>query len=87
MLPRMSITAIVKNDTIKLPIHVPDGTSVEILLPDERLESPQAKPAPTAKPPAFAWMLEYAGCIDGLPEDFAAEHDHYIHGTPKRGSR
>ena len=32
----MSITAIVNNDTIHLPIHVPDGTSVEILLPAER---------------------------------------------------
>ena len=29
----MSITAIVENDTIKLPIHVPDGTRVEITLP------------------------------------------------------
>lgn len=29
----MSITAIVENDTIKLPVHVPDGTTVEILLP------------------------------------------------------
>ncbi len=29
----MSITAIVENDTIKLPVHVPDGTKVEITLP------------------------------------------------------
>lgn len=35
----MSITAVVNNDTIKLPIHVPDGTSVEILLPAERVPS------------------------------------------------
>ena len=34
--PRMSITAIVENDTIKLPMHVPDGTKVEITLPGER---------------------------------------------------
>ena len=32
----MSITAIVENDTIKLPMHVPDGTSVEVVLPGER---------------------------------------------------
>ena len=31
----MSITAIVENDTIKLPMHVPDGTRVEITLPGE----------------------------------------------------
>jgi hypothetical protein len=29
----MSITVIVENDTIKLPLHVPDGTRVEIVLP------------------------------------------------------
>ena len=33
----MSITAIVENDTIKLPpgVHVPDGTKAEIILPGE----------------------------------------------------
>jgi hypothetical protein len=35
-LPRMSITVIVENDTIRLPVHVPDGTSVEVVLPGER---------------------------------------------------
>jgi hypothetical protein len=29
----MSITGIVEHDTIKLPVHVPDGTRVEIVLP------------------------------------------------------
>ena len=32
----MSITVIVENDTIRLPVHVPDGTSVEVVLPGER---------------------------------------------------
>jgi hypothetical protein len=31
----VSITAIVENDTIKLPVHVPDGTRVEITLSAE----------------------------------------------------
>lgn len=31
----MSITVIVENDTIKLPVHVPDGTQLEITLPAE----------------------------------------------------
>src|SRR5207302_3833384 len=31
----MSITAIVENGTIKLPVHVPDGTCVEIILPEK----------------------------------------------------
>jgi hypothetical protein len=30
----MSIIAVVEKDTIKLPVHVPDGTRVEIVLPE-----------------------------------------------------
>jgi hypothetical protein len=24
------------------------------------------------------------GSVEGLPPDFAENHDHYIHGTPKK---
>ena len=24
------------------------------------------------------------GALDGLPDDLAAQHDHYLYGTPKR---
>jgi hypothetical protein len=30
-------------------------------------------------------LLQFAGIIEG-PVDLAAEHDHYIHGTPKRAN-
>jgi hypothetical protein len=29
-------------------------------------------------------LLEFAGTIDSLPPDMAAQHDHYIHGRPKK---
>ena len=29
-------------------------------------------------------LLRSAGTIKGLPRDMARNHDHYIHGTPKR---
>jgi hypothetical protein len=38
-------------------------------------------------PPAKPWgaaLLEIAGTAQGLPADFARNHDHYVHGTPKR---
>ena len=37
----MSITAIVENGSVKLPAHVPDGTYVEITVPEsnERVKS------------------------------------------------
>ena len=52
----MSITAIVENDTIKLPagIHLPDGTRVQI----EAQVSSKTKP----------WM-ELAGCLAGEAEE------------------
>ena len=29
-------------------------------------------------------LLEFAGKAQGLPSDMAAQHDHYLHGRPKR---
>lgn len=34
-----------------------------------------------------AWgqaLLEVAGAAEDLPDDYAANHDHYLHGAPKR---
>jgi len=72
----MSFTATVENDVIKLPpgVHLPDGTKVVI------------EPEMDALGPALSEVFkDFVGKADGLPVDFAAEHDHYIHGTPKRG--
>ena len=70
----MSITAIVENDTIKLPpgVHVPDGTSARIIF-----ETVVGR----------TLAERYAGLIgitDALPEDMAENHDHYLHGAPKK---
>jgi hypothetical protein len=29
-------------------------------------------------------LLKIAGRIEGLPPDFAKNHDHYLHGLPKK---
>jgi hypothetical protein len=29
-------------------------------------------------------LLRSAGCMSGLPVDLAEQHDHYLHGTPRR---
>lgn len=29
-------------------------------------------------------LLEVAGTAEGLPADLARNHDHYLHGAPKR---
>lgn len=74
----MSITAIVENDTIKLPMHVPDGTSVEITLPAKIEEGATAGKTFSER------YAKYVGMADALPEDFAINHDHYLHGAPKQ---
>ena len=74
----MCITAIVENDTIKLPagVHLPDGTPVEITLP--------AKSAPSAESGnALAGLAPFVGKITTLPPDFAERHDEYIHGRKR----
>jgi hypothetical protein len=55
---------------------LPEGTRVRVEPADEREEAQRA-----------AWaneMLKLAGTVDDLPPDLAEDHDHYLHGTPKR---
>jgi len=61
----MSITAIVENDMIKLPTHVPDGTRVEITLPGE--------PAPAGQS-FYDAAHEFIGMFEG-PRDLSTKPD------------
>lgn len=54
------------------PAQLPDGARVEVTVKE-------AGPKPT-----LLSLLKLAGTAKDLPADFAAQHDHYIHGTPKR---
>ena len=74
----MYITAIVENDTIKLPVHVPNGTRAEITLPEK-------SGAPAVRGTFAERYAKYVGIADALPEDFAENHDYYLHGALKRG--
>jgi hypothetical protein len=29
-------------------------------------------------------LMKFAGSVKGLPKDLARNHDHYIHGTPRK---
>ncbi len=75
----MSITAIVENDTIKLPVHVPDGTRVEIIL-----KADEQAPATRKAGEVTDALLAISARVKGLPPDLAAQHDHYLHSQPKR---
>jgi predicted DNA-binding antitoxin AbrB/MazE fold protein len=74
----MSYTGTIENGIVKLPpeISLPDGTKVRV----EEIKIPQDQNELTRK------LREIAAQLEGLPGDWAQEHDHYIHGTPKRGT-
>jgi hypothetical protein len=56
--------------------------------PPPPMKSAKARPGGRAKSGArkTVWqlMLELSGKARGLPPDFARNHDHYIHGAPKK---
>ncbi len=72
----MTFDGIVRNGTIVLDegATLPEGTRVKVVA-----ESTQEESKPT-----LSALLKLAGMAKDLPADFAAQHDHYIHGTPKR---
>lgn len=71
----MSYTGTVERGVVKLPPEAawPDGTSVRV----EKVETP-------ARNTLTRRLREIAAQLGGLPEDWAEQHDHYIHGAPKR---
>jgi hypothetical protein len=72
----MTLEGIVQNGVI-VPndgTTLPEGTKVKIVVESES-EAPRT---------ARELLMQFAGCMTGLPSDMARNHDHYIHGTPKR---
>ncbi len=65
----------VENGVVVLdePAPLPEGAKVRVE-PEE----------PPSEPTLAERLKDVVGIIEGLPLDFAAQHDHYIHGTPKR---
>ena len=71
----MSFEGTMLNGTVVFaePTALPDGTLVEVVVR-----------VPEVVKPTFLGLMKLAGSLKNLPADFAAEHDHYIHGTPRR---
>ena len=55
------------------PAPWPEGTRVEVAAQAEEKKLTLAEK-----------LLRHAGTVPDLPADMAEQHDHYIHGTPKR---
>ena len=60
--------SVVFDETVVLP----EGTEVRV------------EPVAGLKKTLAEQFKDVIGCISDLPVDMAQNHDHYIHGTPKR---
>ena len=76
---------IVKNGVVVLEngVTLPEGAPVRI---EFQPATPPASPPTTSGEgqPLSEEVLKFAGTFEGLPADFARNHDHYIHGAPKK---
>lgn len=72
----MSFEGTMLNGTVVFaePTALPDGTVVEVVV-----KAPEKVASDLG-----AMLLRHAGKAKGLPPDAAAQHDHYLYGTPKR---
>lgn len=70
----MTIAGTIQNGVVVFdqPPALPEGTRVEVVVP-----------APE-EAPTLLGLLRFAGTANDLPPDMAEQHDHYIHGTPRR---
>ncbi|NDA68688.1 MAG: hypothetical protein EBY09_18990, partial [Verrucomicrobia bacterium] len=62
----------------------------DLMRPFRKEVRPVRQPARTSvrsRRERLARIDAIAAAMPPLPADFAAEHDHYIHGIPKRSSR
>jgi hypothetical protein len=76
----MSVAGTMKGGVVVLdePQPVPDGTRVQVVFVPPQLTKP------VDDGPTLRNLLDLAGTVTDLPPDMADQHDHYIHGTPRR---
>jgi hypothetical protein len=84
----MTIRGHIENGNIVLdePLSVPDGTLVQVELLS-RGGGPGAEDARSNGEQGqtlLESMRPIVGIVNDLPADFARNHDHYLHGQPKR---
>ena len=76
----MTLLGHIKDGRIELdqPLALPEGAKVQV-----EVLGPAEQGAPAGETLGEK-LLKYAGRITDAPADLAAQHDHYLHGTPKK---
>ena len=72
----MSFEGTVQNGVVVFDSQqqLPDGTRVEVIVQEASVKQPTLRDR----------LAKLAGTVDDLPADMARNHDHYIHGAPKK---
>jgi hypothetical protein len=61
-------------------VRLPEGAPVEVSLAEQQAASGNDELGPTL----YERLKPVIGSAKGLPPDLARNHDHYLHGGPKR---
>jgi len=64
--------------------ELPKLSQPELESLDNRIRELLATKGGTSKRAWGEALMEVAGSVPGLPADFAQNHDHYLHGAPKK---
>jgi hypothetical protein len=77
------LSAHVENGAVVLdtPLPLPNGTRLRVEVVEDKLMPPTITEASST---LGERLLKFAGTVRDLPHDLAKQHDHYIHGCPKK---
>ena len=73
----MSLTGTIQNGVVVFDrgLSLPEeGARVEVVVQNAATKTPKLRDR----------LAKLAGTVDDLPSDMARNHDHYIHGSPKK---
>ena len=72
----------IENGAVMLdePADIPEGAEVSV----EMVARPGAKPEEDVPVSDYDRLGSLIGKAEGLPSDLAENHDHYLHGQPKK---
>ncbi len=83
----MTVEGHIENGQIVLNEHIslPEGARVRVeLIAAEAMKVFTKETAAEELPSLYERMKPFIGAAKGLPADYAINHDHYLHGQPKR---
>ncbi|HZL37287.1 MAG TPA: hypothetical protein VFC78_18350 [Tepidisphaeraceae bacterium] len=82
----MTFRGHVKNGVVVLdePIALSEGSLVEVVAVTESTPTTKEMVSRPAQRTLYDQLESFIGAAEGLPPDLARNHDHYLHGLPKK---